>query len=266
MMTVSCFGFSAVGSGVAPTSVNQPRYCDFLFFLKSATNASMGLGGLSSGGSEPRKSKNSAIASRIIYDSLRSCSCPKAARASFIGSSSLVYAASVILFMICEKCNNVNRVLTYRNKPRILMVNKQTSHQSASNTLMALTREPVGGIHVANNNSNPAPVAAQTKPNFFIPVANWMDRLTEEPAISPNFSLTLCEYIGMCMIDWLKQNAPREIVNLYFTHSALREYYAEFEISRGLVSKNANEEIMSAIKDSINSLDKLGFTGFESMG
>lgn len=119
---------------------------------------------------------------------------------------------------------------------------------------------------MANNNSNPAPVATQTKSNFFIPSANWMNRLTEEPAVSPTFSLVLREYISMCMLKWLKEHAPEEIIHLYFSHSAIREFYAEFEVGRGLVSKNANEEIMSAIKDSVNSLDKLGFTGFESMG
>jgi len=101
---------------------------------------------------------------------------------------------------------------------------------------------------------------------FRLPNQKWMERLTQEPAISPTFALVLCDYASSCLIKWLKENAPKEIVDLYFHHSTMREFYAAFEAGRGYVSDSDNEGIAEAVQGGINVLDKLGFTDFETMG
>lgn len=95
--------------------------------------------------------------------------------------------------------------------------------------------------------------------------AKYAATLNQQPVISPAFASTLECIAQNCLHEWMKENAPAHIFELFRSASGLRRYEGEYRDGQGFVSADANSSIMDYMADCINGLDAAGNEWIDSV-
>jgi hypothetical protein len=90
------------------------------------------------------------------------------------------------------------------------------------------------------------------------PRAAWLDSLDQNPVVSPNFADTVKMRADWFVWEWMKENAPPEILELHRAADGLGVYFMEFQASKGFVSEDSNTSVIDHITRAVNALDKIG--------
>jgi len=102
-------------------------------------------------------------------------------------------------------------------------------------------------------NPNPAPA-------FIPPTASksWLASLNQQPVISPSFAGTLAIVADEALLEWMRANAPTDILDLLRCASSLHGYEQEFLDGEGMVREDSNSSILDTVARCINALDRVG--------